>query len=257
MNLFDTQYDSSLLYDFMEKTYNSIKNIELKVSKKTTNKSAVIIEPRESKNLYLEYAIRNIMFFLGEEWNLYIFHGIQNASFVKEKFEKTNAFLVDLETHDLHIDEYNNLLTSEKFWNQIEGENILIFQEDSLLCRDGIEEFLEYDYVGAPWPIDKIHNNPDLSGGNGGLSLRRKSAILQSLRSYQRAPQIPEDIFFVNALYRLKCNIAPREVCKKFSIERIYHDNPLGMHAPHKWMDESRIIPILDKINYDNLRGVR
>ena len=29
---------------------------------------------------------------------------------------------------------YSNMFTSSQFWNQIEGENILIFQTDSCLC---------------------------------------------------------------------------------------------------------------------------
>jgi hypothetical protein len=54
------------------------------------------------------------------------------------------------------------------------AEWLLVFQTDSILCansRQNLNDFLDYDWVGAPW-------NPNgRFGGNGGLSLRRVSAI--------------------------------------------------------------------------------
>ena len=44
--------------------------------------------------------------------------------------------------------------TCGRFWEQVEHDNVMIYQADSLLCRDAeldIEAFLEFDYVGAPW----------------------------------------------------------------------------------------------------------
>ena len=32
------------------------------------------------------------------------------------------------------------------------GEKILIYQDDTMLFHNSIEEFLKYDYIGAPWP---------------------------------------------------------------------------------------------------------
>lgn len=54
------------------------------------------------------------------------------------------------------------------------AEWLLVIQSDSILCassRQNLNDFLGYDWVGAPW-------NPDgRYGGNGGLSLRRVNAI--------------------------------------------------------------------------------
>jgi hypothetical protein len=53
----------------------------------------------------------------------------------------------------------------------------LIFQLDTLLSeqyKNNIYNFLDYDYVGAPWAFNhKV--------GNGGLSLRKKSKMLEIL----------------------------------------------------------------------------
>ncbi|KAI0486901.1 hypothetical protein F4859DRAFT_510682 [Xylaria cf. heliscus] len=53
------------------------------------------------------------------------------------------------------------------------AEWLLLFQTDSILCansRQSLNDFLEYDWVGAPW------NPSGRFGGNGGLSLRRNYA---------------------------------------------------------------------------------
>lgn len=48
-----------------------------------------------------------------------------------------------------------------------------------MLCGSSIERFLQYDYVGAPWPPNDrmVRGKAWLQdvGGNGGLSLRRRS----------------------------------------------------------------------------------
>lgn len=78
------------------------------------------------------------------------------------------------------------------------AEWLLVFQTDSMLCansRQTLNSWLEYDWVGAPW-------NPNgRFGGNGGLSLRRVSAIVDVLRNQQRIPGTePEDVWLTDRL---------------------------------------------------------
>ena len=73
------------------------------------------------------------------------------------------------------------------------AEWLLIFQTDSIICansRHNLDEFLEYDWIGAPW-------NPNGQwGGNGGLSLRRVSRIVDILRNQKRIDNSqPEDVW--------------------------------------------------------------
>ncbi|KAL8685962.1 MAG: hypothetical protein Q9218_007439, partial [Villophora microphyllina] len=60
-----------------------------------------------------------------------------------------------------------------------------------ILCANSeatIDSWLDYDWVGAPWSPTSRY------GGNGGLSLRRVSSIIQILRSQSRIPNSdPED----------------------------------------------------------------
>jgi len=78
------------------------------------------------------------------------------------------------------------------------AEWLLVFQTDSMLCansRQSLNNWLDYDWVGAPW-------NPNgRFGGNGGLSLRRVSKIIQVLRNQQRIENSePEDVWLTDRL---------------------------------------------------------
>lgn len=125
--------------------------------------------------------------------------------------------------------DYNLTLTNPLFWHVIKEENILIIQHDSGLLRTGIEDFYEYDYVGAPWKFQE-------HGGNGGLSFRKKSAMLECIDKVPYNGIDNEDVYFCNALKFLNKNIAPREVCEKFSCESIFKLGTLGYHAIDKWL---------------------
>ncbi|KAI0879718.1 hypothetical protein GGS24DRAFT_495735 [Hypoxylon argillaceum] len=78
------------------------------------------------------------------------------------------------------------------------AEWLLVFQTDSILCansRQNLNDFLDYDWVGAPW------NPSGRFGGNGGLSLRRVSAIIEVLRDQVRADgSEPEDVWLTERL---------------------------------------------------------
>lgn len=78
------------------------------------------------------------------------------------------------------------------------AEWLLVFQTDSMLCansRQSLNNWLDYDWVGAPW-------NPNgRFGGNGGLSLRRVSRIIDILRNQKRIDGTePEDVWLTERL---------------------------------------------------------
>lgn len=78
------------------------------------------------------------------------------------------------------------------------AEWLLVFQTDSILCanaRQSINNWLEYDWVGAPW------NPGGTWGGNGGLSLRRVSSIIDILHHATREEGgAPEDVWLAERL---------------------------------------------------------
>jgi hypothetical protein len=133
--------------------------------------------------------------------------------------------IIKLNLNNITISEYNNLLLTESFWNNFKGEQLLIYQEDSMLFHNNIDPFLKYDYVGAPWP----HYKNEYAVGNGGFSLRTKSVMLKCLQ-YKKI-NLPEDVFFSNTMVNYKIGlVAPKNIAIEFSQENIKSLNPLGGH---------------------------
>jgi hypothetical protein len=143
-------------------------------------------------------------------------------------------FKADIKT----IEDYNKLLTSVKFWESMPFDKVLIFQHDSKLLRSGVDEFLEWDYVGAPWKFQ-------MNGGNGGLSLRSKQAMIDTLKLHTwDNSKGNEDIFFSNLLVG---KLAPRCVCEKFSCETIFKLGTVGTHAIDKYLTKEECNKILSQ----------
>ena len=99
---------------------------------------------------------------------------------------------------------------------------------DSILLRHGIDEFLEYDYVGAPWTKPKEGNLV----GNGGLSLRNKHTMLEICEKYIEYDPMWEDIFFTKYVDNTK--LPDLETAMKFSVEDVFYPTPFGIHNPNK-----------------------
>ncbi|KAF7955025.1 uncharacterized protein EAE97_000284 [Botrytis byssoidea] len=98
------------------------------------------------------------------------------------------------------------------------AEWLLVFQTDSMLCansRQSLNNWLDYDWVGAPWnPNGKF-------GGNGGLSLRRVSAIVDVLRNQVRVDDSEaEDVWLTDRLgHRPEAKLANGTTSLTFSGE--------------------------------------
>ena len=98
------------------------------------------------------------------------------------------------------------------------AEWLLVFQTDSILCANSqhnLNEYLEYDWIGAPW------SKTSRWGGNGGLSIRRVSAMIDILRDQVRVDgSEPEDVWLAERLgHRPKSKVANGTVSLTFSGE--------------------------------------
>ena len=140
----------------------------------------------------------------------------------------------------LNTDEYSKFIVYE-LHKYINTEFALIIQEDGFVVNaeqwDGL--FLEYDYIGAPWPIpEDDFSFKDSYGnlqrvGNGGFSLRSKkllrlaSELDLEWKSYFGFYN--EDGFFCchnKHIYEANgCKFAPIDVASKFSFETPIPEN--------------------------------
>jgi hypothetical protein len=197
--------------------------------------AAVIVDTRR---LSLYQVITEHLFYLPKYTKLYIFSSEDN----RHLQEMLNCEFHVVEIND--IKGYNKLLKSKNFWNKIKEENILIFQEDSRLLREGIEDFYEYDYVGAAWDFYPFV-------GNGGLSFRHKSAMLKVLEVCNPENDINEDVYFAWGCNVLKLNLAPVHVANKFSCETQFNLGTLGYHAIEKYLSLEQVNEI--KKQYESI----
>lgn len=138
--------------------------------------------------------------------------------------------------------DYNELLTRIDFWKGMPYDVVLIFQHDSGLLRKGIEEFLEYDFIGAPL------YHIDFPSMNGGLSIRSRKAMIKCIehKPYHHING-NEDIYFCQTLKEIGGDLPTKEVAQKFSVETIFGLGSLGYHAIGKWHSEEKVNQILNQ----------
>ena len=205
--------------------------------------SAIIIEFR--KHNALHYVLNNFLKNLSNEWNIIIFHGNKNKNFVHDIVNnslsqyESRITIIHLPYDNMSAQEYSQLLMNKDIsiiYDNIPTELFLVFQTDSVIIeqnKDFINEFLNYDYVGAPWSSDSNHV------GNGGLSLRRKSKMIEIIEKedeYRR--QLPEDVFFAQSTKTHLNKPDPYEATK-FSIENwLGCGVSFGCHKPWTYLQD-------------------
>jgi hypothetical protein len=105
-----------------------------------------------------------------------------------------------------------------------------------MIFRKNINEFLLYDYIGAPWKNNKKHNKANV--GNGGFSLRSKNIMLQIINTTKislkknKSSLVNEDIYFTKNMEDLRIGkLADAQTASKFSTELIFNKKSLGGHC--------------------------
>lgn len=203
-----------------------------------SDKVMVIVETRCID--ILEYVLKNFLFYLQKNgWNLMIFHGYENESYVKNIIKGwNNVILYNLEVYDFSLSDYDILLTSLNFWDKIPFENILMFQSDTLLLSDKIEEFIQYDYCDTPQD-HKINN---------GLSFRKKSVMISCITKYlNKCGNKNESIFFSQNI----SNKPTIETTSKFSAGSIIYEKnkPFGLDKTYRYINHNIIIDWINSCN--------
>lgn len=236
--------------DFVEDTYAQVKNLELPPIPEKTDYVAVLIEPRPHK--HLEYVIRNIRHFLGPGWGLYIVGSRSNREVLLKIVEgMTNAQLEFLDVDNLSREEFRDLRKSFSYWHRLPGKKLLCFETDTLLCRSGVFEFTDYDWVGAPWKKGFAISDV-VRVGNGGLSIRSRQAMMDMCARGKPRVIPSEDSYFSLHLHLHKdeYKIPSVDVAKQFSVETLYYPTPLGIHKPWLYLTRSELMSIYDTIKY-------
>ena len=212
--------------------------------------TAIITEPRIHPVWKL--VLNNFLTNLDERWNFIILCGLSNHEYLinlvennfREHKERITIYQINVVNFIDH--EYSNFMVNKQIYNLIPTETFLTFQLDTLISakyKDYIYDFMEYDYVGAPWKKQPI---PNLYVGNGGLSLRKKSAILHALDNdtYNIKYRENEDVYFS---FYIK-NKPSLEKAKLFSTETIFSEKSFGTHNSYTHLSEEELNKISEYI---------
>jgi hypothetical protein len=188
------------------------------------NKEAVLIEFR--KLPHLELLIRNAINKLGINWSYTIICGNLNHEYMINMCLKitNNIKVIKFNYDNLSVSDYNNLLSNKDFWNYLYGDKILIYQDDTFIFKNNIDDFISWDYIGAPWPEFKI--------GNGGFSLRTKQCMIDVINTKSNIDGYPEDLYFTETMNEYKIGkIADYNSAFQFSSEYTINNDVLGGHC--------------------------
>jgi hypothetical protein len=211
--------------------------------------TAVLIEPR--KHAAINFCLKNVLECLSDAWNIKIFHGTGNKEYItdilntyKEEDQKRIS-LVDLNIDNLNLKTYSELLAKRSIiYDHIQTEYFLIFQTDSMLFKshkDYITELIseDYDYIGSPWLITGYQPTRQRDFiGNGGLSLRKKSKMLEIIDKHNWDLTVPtefewmEDLYFTNCYSDVSIKKPPYEKAKQFSVDEVFSEISFGCHKP-------------------------
>jgi hypothetical protein len=160
-----------------------------------------------------------------------------NVIFLTDKIDKDDQIAY------IAIDTINSPLEYQSFkvkkmpsvlLPKLRTDYILIIDWDGFIVNADAwsDEFLEYDYIGAPFPFGGFC-------GNGGFSLRSKKflqaqdLLCRDLNIYN----LPEDItlsFVMRSKFKnLNCTYAPLDIAYKFATESGGYDNNMsfGFHS--------------------------
>jgi hypothetical protein len=210
---------------------------------KNSYKKSLLVETRELE--HNEFVIKNTIQKLGDGWGHIIYCHNNNYVQIKSICDGISPDIeIRLLDFDLTRNTYNNLCLDINFWNEIDCEKVLIYQTDTFIFRDFRDEFMQYDYVGAP-----ISDNGNHVVGNGGLSLRTVKLIKNILNNFNisintteyKSDNIPEDRYYSHYMQSVGGNVPSITDALEFSFECKIVDNmsnnSFASHRPWFTMD--------------------
>lgn len=205
--------------------------------------TAIIVEPRKHKAL--EFVLTNVCECLTPNWKIVLFHGTTNVEYVTLIVDRLNTLfdnrikLVNLNINNLNQIEYSKLFATKSIiYENIQTEMFLVFQTDSMIFKKNahlIYDFLEYDYVGAPWLVTNYipTKNCDFIG-NGGFSLRNKNKMLEIIEKIDwhqiEFPYNFEDLYFSTNYNTISVKKPDYKKALTFCVDEVFSETTFACH---------------------------
>ena len=258
----DIKHDKKIFHRFnCYNTISSIKNIKLEPFDENSDNESVLVEFRSFP--HLEFLLRNTIYKLGPKWKHTIVCGNINYNMINKICENIGLNINIIKLNFSHVTrrKYCEIFLSKDFWELFTGNKLLVYQEDTCIFKKNIDDFIEYDYVGAPWPKHQRDNL--MCVGNGGFSLRSKNIMIeviekvdpssidlnQNTMDYIKRTKldfIPEDVYFTKSMIDHKIGvISPWDNARSFSQESVESNDPFAGHCFWNCNDKHKVISLL------------
>jgi hypothetical protein len=194
------------------------------VNSPSNTKAAVIIENRPL--YFLPAVIRNVMFFLGKEWNLYVLSGELSDKYVDEIVKESDVQVMKLEgLRQLSRQQRSELMKSSELWKEFPEHKLLVFESNCIMCGSNVGDFLAHDFIGAPV------GTPDRFFLHGGFSLRSRRKLIECIVKGKSPAEEPEDIFFTRMMRQIGAITPDFATASRFAISSVYEGQPVGVPA--------------------------
>lgn len=238
---------------------NKLKNKKIPDNKQS-NKNCILAIDNRANILTAVSAYISRCALPDNDWNVVICTKPAHFSYYKSILGDSVEFITHKQQYvdefrKFNQEDHNTIMKDPELWKQLlKYEKCLTVQDDGILFKEGIERFMDYDYVGAPWYINEKEiadkGNSKLVG-NGGLSLRNVRKIHDiAVKKYGKDENfchnfwiIPEDVMFSSDP---DLKIPTRSEAAKFAFEERFNIDAIGFHKPWAYCKLEDIVNYLN-----------
>ncbi|HEX3771249.1 MAG TPA: DUF5672 family protein [Polyangiaceae bacterium] len=184
-------------------------------------KAAVIVENRAL--FFLPMVVKNVMFFLGAGWNLHVVYGEHSQRYLEEALADADVNGIKLEGLTCFTRaQRDDLMKSTEFWKLFGEDKVLLFESNSIMCGSHVDEFLLYDFIGAP------AGTPESFGLLGGFSLRARRKLIECIVKGKDNGE-PEAEFFTRMMRQIGAVNPDFRAASRFAVASTYEGHPVGV----------------------------
>ena len=199
----------------------------------------ILIENRDHP--YLEATLRNFSCMLPYA-ALWVIHSRKNAETIKRVVGPTVRTECILPDDNFTVRECDAMKMTPEFWKKFrQFQRVLIFNVDTGIKYNILLRFMHFDYIGAMWYHNPLHNDA-IFQGNGGFSLRNPRLMEEITSKWPQDARPPEDLYFTWKIwehYPGAC-MPKKWECELFSTETLEVPRTFGFHDVERYFPQSR-----------------
>ena len=166
-------------------------------------------------------------------FNLMLISTKETINFVENIFGKI-SYKVEINKSKINLVEYSKILLDQNIWKKIKEDRVLIFQSDTIILRNILDD--EFPKLSMLGPVCVDFENENKFMINGGFSLRN-TKLMMELCTNKIINSSVEDLFYTEQIRKHYPELIPTiQECNDFAIESIGNKlTAKGIHGTDKY----------------------